>query len=154
MIDTPQVVHTEAQLTAVIRLVVPRSEIQKVMGPAIGEVMATLAAQRVAPAGPVFSRHFRMDPGAFDFEVGVPVATPVSASGRVQASSLPSATVVRTIYHGPYEGLGEAWGGLEAWMAAQGHTPRPDLWELYVLGPESSADASTWCTELNRPIIS
>ena len=70
------------------------------MGPAIAEVMAAVVAQGLAPAGPVFSHHLRMDPDTFDFEVGVPVKAPVSATGRVNASQLPAATVARTVYHG------------------------------------------------------
>ena len=51
MIELPKIVETEAQITAVIRLTVPRAEIQKVMGPAIQEVLSTVAAQKIAPAG-------------------------------------------------------------------------------------------------------
>jgi effector-binding domain-containing protein len=61
--------------------------------------------------------------------------------------------VARTVYRGPYEGLGTAWGEFNAWIAANGHTPAPDLWECYVAGPESSPDPATWRTELNRPLI-
>ncbi len=43
MIDPPQIVKTEARIAAVIRLVIPRSEIQNAMGPAIGEVMTAVA---------------------------------------------------------------------------------------------------------------
>jgi effector-binding domain-containing protein len=152
MLDKPHIVQTEAQLTAVIHLTIPRAKIQTVMGPAISEVMAAVAAQGVGPAGPVFSHHLRMDPDTFDFEVGVPVKAPVSATGRVKASQLPAATVARTIHHGPYEGLGSAWGEFGAWIATEGHTPAADLWECYVAGPESSPDPSTWRTELNRPL--
>ncbi len=95
MIDKPHIVQTEAELTAAIRLTIPRAEIQSVMGPAIAEVMAAIAAQGIAPAGPVFSHHLRMDPDTFDFEVGVPVMAPVSATGRVKASQLPAVTVAR-----------------------------------------------------------
>src|SRR3989442_1573127 len=56
MLDKPQIVRTEAQLTAVIRLTIPRAEIQTVMGPAIAEVMAAVAAQGLGPAGPVEGR--------------------------------------------------------------------------------------------------
>lgn len=153
MIDTPKIVAVAAQRAAVIRLTVAREDIQKVMGRAMGEVMAAVAAQGMAPAGPLFSHHFRMDPGVFDFEVGVPVAAPVAASGRVQAGELPAARVARTIYHGGYEGLGAAWGEFGAWIAANGHTPAADLWECYVAGPESSADPVEWRTELNRPLV-
>jgi effector-binding domain-containing protein len=88
----------------------------------------------------------------FDFEIGVPVKTPVSPVGRVQAGQLPAATVARTVYQGPYEGLGSAWEEFVAWIAAEGHTPAADLWECYVAGPESNPDPATWRTELNRPL--
>ena len=153
MLDQPQIVQTAAQRTAVIRLTIPRSEIQRVMGPGINEVMTAIAAQGIAPAGPVFSHHLRMDPDTFDFEIGVPVAAPIAAAGRVEAGQLPAATVARTSYRGPYEGLGAAWGEFIAWIAAEGHEPAPDLWECYVAGPESSADPATWRTELNRPLM-
>jgi effector-binding domain-containing protein len=153
MLDKPQIIQTDRQPTAVIRLSVPRSEIQTVMGPAIAEVMAAVSAQGVAPAGPVFSHHFKMDPDRFDFEVGVPIAASVSATGRVVASELPPATVARTIYHGDYEGLGAAWGEFMDWIAAEGHEPADDLWECYVAGPESSPDPAAWRTELNRPLL-
>ena len=152
MIDKPHLTQTAAQSTAVIRFTIPRDEIQKVMGPAIEEVMATVAAQGVGPAGPVFDLHFRMDPKVFDFEVGVPVSSPVSPAGRVVPSQVPAATVARTIYHGDYEGLGPAWGEFDAWIAAEGHSPGPGLWEVFVSGPETDPDPATWRTELNRPL--
>lgn len=153
MIETPQIVQTAAKLTAIIRLTIPREEIRNVMGPGIGELMATLTAQGLSPAGPIFSHHLRMDPATFDFELGVPVNRPVSAAGRVKPGQLPAAKVARTIYLGPYEGLGPAWGEFGAWIAAKGHKPAPNLWERYVRGPESSPDPATWRTELNRPLV-
>jgi effector-binding domain-containing protein len=153
MLDTPQITQTAAQLTAVIHLTIPREEIRNVMGPGISEVMATVAAQGIAAAGAWFTYHLKMDPNIFDFEVGVPVMAPVAAAGRVKAGQLPATTVARTVYHGPYEGLGTAWAEFDAWIAAQGHKPGPDLWECYVAGPESNPDPATWRTELNRPLI-
>jgi len=153
MIDPPQVTQSTPLITAMIRFTIPREEIRNVMGPGIGEVMATVATQGIGPAGPVFSHHLRMDPKIFDFEVGVPVTAPVTATGRVQPGELPSKKVARTIYRGPYEGLGAAWEEFSAWVAANGHTPAEDLWEFYVSGPESSPDPANWQTELNRPLI-
>jgi effector-binding domain-containing protein len=122
------------------------------MGPGIQEVMGTLAAQGIQPAGPWFTHHLRMDPNTFDFEICVPVSRPVTAAGRVQPGELPAAKVARSVYHGPYEGLGAAWGELMAWVSANGHTPRENLWERYVAGPESSPNPADWRTELNRPL--
>ncbi len=152
MIDTPRIVHTDVQLTAIIRLTVPREEIREVMGPGHTELMAAVAAQGLTPTGPWFTHHLRMDPKIFDFELGVPVSARVAVAGRVGPGQLAAATVARTIYRGPYEGLGSAWGEFEAWIAAQGHTPAPDLWESYVAGPETGPDPATWRTELNRPL--
>jgi effector-binding domain-containing protein len=152
MLDQPHVVQFDAQLTAVIRLTVPRNQIREVMGPAMSEVLAAVGAQGLSPAGPTFSHHFRMDPEVFDFEVGVAVAVPVSAMGRVKPGELPTRTVARTVYHGPYEGLGEAWGEFDAWIVAQGHVPAADLWECYVTHPGSDPAVSRFRTELNRPL--
>lgn len=153
MIETPQIAQTDAQTAAVIHLTIPRDQIQAVMGPGIGELMAVVSAQGVGPAGPWYSHHLKMEPDTFDFEIGVPVTAPVAPTGRVTAGSLPAAKVARTVYHGGYEGLGEAWGELGAWIDAQGLTPAPNLWEVYVVGPESGPDAAGWRTELYRPLI-
>jgi effector-binding domain-containing protein len=153
MLDTPQITQTAVQQAAIIRLTIPRKEIRNVMGPGITELMAAVAAQGIAPAGPIFSHHLKMDPAVFDFEIGVPVSAPIAAAGRVKPGQLPAAKVARTIFRGDYEGLGAAWGEFNAWIAAKGHTPGPDLWECYVAGPESSPDPANWRTELNRPLI-
>ncbi|MBI1357594.1 MAG: AraC family transcriptional regulator [Acidobacteria bacterium] len=152
MMETPEIVQTQQRLTAAIRFTIPRDQIQTVMGPAIGEVMAAVAQQGIGPDGPVFSRHFRMDPEVFDFEVGVPVRSAVEPVGRVRPSSLPAAKVVRTVYQGPYEGLGAAWGELCEWAQAHDHPTADDLWEYYVAGPETDPNPATFRTELNRPI--
>jgi effector-binding domain-containing protein len=154
MIDQPRIVPTDAQLTAMIRLTVPRAEIRNVMEPGISEVLATLAAQGIAPAGPWFTHHLHIDPDVFDFEICVPVTTLVVAAGRVQPSQLPAAAkVARTVYHGPYDELGDAWGEFMEWIRANGHTPATNAWECYLAGQESNPDPATWRTELNRPLI-
>jgi effector-binding domain-containing protein len=152
MIDKPQIVQTAAQPAAIIRITVPRSEIQTVMGPGYQELMATVAAQGITPTGAWFTHHLNMDPETFDFELGVPIAAPISAVGRVTAGQLPAGTVARTVYHGPYEGLGDAWASFDTWISAEGHTPEPNLWECFVAGPESNPDPAAWRTELNRPL--
>jgi effector-binding domain-containing protein len=56
------------------------------------------------------------------------------------------------VHCGGFEGLGAAWGELDAWVAAQALTPRKDLWEVYAVGPEATADPAAWRTELSRPL--
>jgi effector-binding domain-containing protein len=153
VIDTPKIVQTAAQATAVVHVTCPRSEIRNVMGPGYKELMDTLGAQGIVPAGRWFTHHLRMRPDTFDFEIGVPVTKPVAAAGRVTAGQLPAATVARTIYHGPYEGLSSAWEQLGAWITAQRRTAGPSLWETYLTDPSSNPDPTTWLTELTRPLV-
>lgn len=152
MLESPQIMTLPAQISAVIHVTVPRAEIRNVMGPGYQELLAGLAAQGIAPAGPWFTHHFRMDPDVFDFEIGMPVATPPAPAGRLQPGQRPALTVARAVYHGGYEGLGAAWGEFEAWLTAAGHATTPDLWESYTAGPESGPDPATWRTELIRPL--
>ena len=152
MIDTPQITETAARQTAIIHVTVPRTEIQKVMGPGIQELMSTVAAQGVGLAGPWFTHHLRRPTDTFDLEISVPVTAPVAPAGRVEPSEWPAMKVVRTVYRGPYEGLGAAWGEFDAWIKANGHKPAADLWEIYVTGPESGSDPAEWRTELNWPL--
>ena len=137
---------------ASIHITVPREKIREAMGPGYQELMDTLKAQGVTPAGPWFTHHFKMQPEVFDFEIAVPVAANVKASGRVRPGELKAMQVAQTIYHGPYEGLPDAWMEFEAWITKGGHEIGPDLVEVYRVGPELGEDASKWETELNRPL--
>ncbi|MEP7352331.1 MAG: GyrI-like domain-containing protein [Acidobacteriota bacterium] len=152
MLDRPTIIQTTARTTAVIRLKVPRSEIQRVMGPAIQEVIAAVVEQGAGPAGPVYSHHFDVTPETFDFEVGVPVHKAIAPVGRVISSDIPVVHAARTIYRGSYEGLGAAWGEFDAWIRANGHTTAPGIFETYLKGPESGQDSPLWETELIHPI--
>jgi effector-binding domain-containing protein len=152
MIDTPKIVKSAEQLTAVVHLTVPRSEIQKVMGPGLSEVQAAVAAQGIAVTGPWFTHHLRMDPKVFDFEICLPVKKQVSATGRVRPGRMPARREVRTVFHGDYEGLAVAWGELMSWIESEGLTPAEDLYEIYTKGPEAGSDPSAWRTELNQPL--
>jgi effector-binding domain-containing protein len=94
-----------------------------------------------------------MTPEAFDFDICVPVSAPVTAVGRVKPGQRPAVKVVRTVYHGPYEGLGGAWHEFAGWVEANGYKTAGDLYECYVVGPESTPDPAGWRTELSRPVI-
>ncbi|MBF5042954.1 GyrI-like domain-containing protein [Aggregicoccus sp. 17bor-14] len=153
MLEAPQLLTTRPQPAAIIRFTIPRAQMPQIMGPAVQELMAAVKAQGAGPAGPLFAHHLRMSPDTFDFELGLPVTRPVTPVGRVQPGALPATRVARTVYRGPYEGLGGAWGEFRAWIAQQGHTATEGLWECYVSGPEASPDPSQWRTELNQPLV-
>src|ERR1035437_679970 len=105
MIEKPQVIETTAQQVATIHIETPRSNIQRVMGPGISEAMAAAKAQGIGPTGPWFAHHLKITPESFDLDICIPVSAPVTAVGRVKPWQRPALKVVRTVHHGPYEGL-------------------------------------------------
>jgi effector-binding domain-containing protein len=153
MIETPEITRCVAIDTAVIHLTVTPLEMRKVVGPGLGELLAAVKAQGIGAAGPWFIQQLRMPTDTYDFEISVPVRKGVVAVGRVKPSRLPATRVARTVHHGGYEGLFAAWAEFDAWVQAQGLQPAPNMWDVYVVGPETSPDPSTWRTQLNRPVL-
>lgn len=153
MIDTPHITQTEAQLAAVIDLDIPRAEMMTAFGEAAHELLAVLAAQGVKPMSAAYAHHLRMRSDRFIFELGFVTGKPVEAISRVRAGMLPACTAACTVYHGPYEGLPEAWGEFDAWMKGRGLKQADNLWEVYTFGPQSDPDPKKWWTELVRPLV-
>ncbi|MEZ4739753.1 MAG: GyrI-like domain-containing protein [Flavobacteriales bacterium] len=145
----PEIVTSEEQTTAVIHLVVPGKDMPKYMDPAIQEVLKVMADQGQAPAGPMFSYHHRRPSDTFDFELGFPVAKPITPTGRVVSGTLPAEKVVRSVYQGPYEALGSAWGELQAWVRERKLPETGRFWERYLTNPNEVKDPKAYRTELN-----
>ena len=59
----------------------------------------------------------------------------------------------RLLYHGPYEGLGGAWHEFGKWPQENGYETAGDLYECYLVGPDSTANPTDWRTELSRTMV-
>jgi effector-binding domain-containing protein len=153
MIEEPKIAHLDATRTAFIHLTIPREEMPRVMQPAIEELISAVTRQGIEITGAVFAHHLRMNPKTFDFELGVPVAEPVSPAGRVQVGERPMTKVAQTVHHGPYEGLPDSWGRFHRWIEERELKWAPDIWECYVVHPDSDPEPANWRTQLNRPLL-
>jgi effector-binding domain-containing protein len=153
MIETPQIVQTETLTMARLYAKVPTSQIQTEMGKLVQEVAAEIAKQGIAITGPWFTHHFRRPDDFFDFEVCMPVATPIKPAGRVQPGEWPAMKVIRTIYRGNYTGLPAAWGEFMQWTDNEGLNLSPEIWERYLVNPGTESDPAKWATEMNRPLL-
>lgn len=80
-------------------------------------------------------------------DICVPVSSPICAVGRVKSWQRPALEVVRTLYRGSHEELGGAWHEFGKWTEANGYKTAGDLYECYMVGPESSPDSAKWRTE-------
>ena len=153
MIEPLRILQTTPQLTASIPLRVPREEIRNVMGPGLAELKTAVAAQKVAVTGPWFTHHFRNPGEVFDFEICLPVATPVAPADRVKPGQWSAMKIVQTTYHGGYEGLGSSWGEFIGVIKAAGHKTADGLYESYAIGPETSPDPAAWRTVLSKGLL-
>ncbi len=88
----------------------------------------------------------------FAFNMGTSKSSSTAAVAACSRANCPPRWWRGQFSTGDYEGLGAAWEEFDAWVAAEGHTPRGDLWERYVVGPESNPDPAAWRTERNRPL--
>lgn len=151
-IDNPSPAHFEAQTVASIRVETPRQEIRSAMHDAIHEVSAALKAAGISRSGPWFAHHHHQPTHIFTFDVCFPIRQPLLQSGRVVNTEIPAAEVLRTIHHGDYEGLAQAWQDFSDWISASGFETRGDFFEVYTVGPQENADPSCWKTELISPL--
>jgi effector-binding domain-containing protein len=151
-IDNPYRARFEAQTVARIHFVTPRQEIRSSMHDAIHEISAALQAAGVTRTGPWIMHLLRWPTDTFDVDVCFPIDKPLPQSGRVATVEIPAAEVLRTIHHGNYDGLPQAWQDFTDWISARGFQTRGDAFEVYTVGPKDNADPSCWKTELNTPL--
>ena len=149
MITPPEVITTKEIITATIPLMIPCQDMGKYMDPAIQEVIQAITGQGSSIAGPMFSYHHRRPSDTFDFEIGFPVAKAIKEEGRVVNGKLPAVQVVCTVYQGPYDNLGQAWGALQQWVREQKLPETGRFWESYLNNPDEVKDPKEYRTELN-----
>lgn len=120
-----------------------------------GEIFAYLGQHRVKPAGPPLVIYYDQEyrERDVDVEAAVPVAGAVAAGERVTSRELPAIEEMAcTVHQGSYDTLGEAYTRLMSWIEANGYRITGPNREVYVQGPESGGDPSTYVTEVQFPV--
>ena len=141
-----------AQLALTVRKRVTMATIAQAMGEAFGAIMAHVAAGGAQYAGPPFALYPGEMAEEFDVVLCMPVAPGAAAGTGVEVEEVPGGTVVCTMHKGPYAGVGEAYGALQAWMAANGKRPGGAPREVYLNEPGAVPDAEL-LTEVDWPIV-
>lgn len=152
LISNPVVLSTDATDIAYIPLRIPRAEMATHLPPALEELFAALYAQHLTPTGAWFAHHTELPATHFHFRACVPVASPITAAGRVQAGFLSPGTVAHTTYRGPYTHLPQAWGEFRAWTVAQQLPTDSQVIERYTVSPSQTLNPDELVTELLWPL--
>jgi effector-binding domain-containing protein len=155
MIGEPQLQARAAQPYVGIRMTVPMDGISGAVDEAFPELFGWLGVNGIAPTGAPFIRYLVIDMAAdLELDFGVPVAAPVTGSGRAQPGVLPEGRYAVLRHTGPYDGLFAANGALQDW--AREHGIQFDTWEAgegqawrsrvehYPTNPAEEPDPAKW----------
>lgn len=120
-----------------------------------GEAFAYLGSQRINPTGPPIGiyhdEEFREQD--VDVEIAIPVSGEISAGERVKPRQLPAVEKMACIIHkGGYETIGGSYGQVMKWVEENGYRIAGPTREVYVQGPESGDDSSSYVTEIQVPV--
>ena len=159
MSHEPRIQVRAAQHYAAIAATVAMDGISAVVDDAFPELFGWLAGQGIAPAGPPLIRYLVIDmAGELQLELGVPVAAPVTASGRVQPGVLPEGRYAVLRHTGPYDGLMASNAALLQWARDNGvefdtrDTPQGTAWrgraEHYLTDPAQEPDPAKLETDV------
>jgi effector-binding domain-containing protein len=142
----------EPQLIASMRGILPA---YGEVGQFYGEIFKHLAKKMIfKPAAATFlicydSEYKERD---VDVEVCVPVKKSVPGSDKVKVYELPGMEAACIIHKGQYEGIGEAYGALMAWIESHGYQITGPDRELYLTSPYETKDPAKYVTEIQFPV--
>ena len=145
-------VEREPQPMLGVRAVVPMSDLREFFSRAFAATAGELARQGARPAGPPVALYSAFAADAVDVVAGFPVSQPVTPAAGFVASTLPGGPVVATVHTGAYDALGATYGELATWFEEHGVTRADQMWEEYLVGPDSQVDPSRWQTRILFPV--
>ena|SRR5690348_8625192 len=159
MSHEPQIQERAAQHYAAIPATVTMDGLSGAIDSAYSELFPWLASQGIPPAGPPLIRYLVIDmAGELQVEMAVPVATPITGSGRIQPGALPAGRYVVLRHTGPYDGLVASNAALQRWAQEQGiefdtwDTARGSAWrsrsEHYLTDPSQEPDPAKLETDI------
>jgi DNA-binding transcriptional MerR regulator len=140
-----------AQSVASVRDNLPIDQIDQLFG----EIFGYLGRQGVRPGGPLIGIYYdeEFHEEDVDVEIVVPVAGPVLEGDRVKGRDLPGIKQAACAVHqGGYETIGGTHGLLMQWIEENGYHLAGPTREVYLQGPESGDDPSTYVTEIQIPV--
>jgi effector-binding domain-containing protein len=149
----------EPQPVLSIRQTVELASLTEAQGGSLRELWSSIQRRGVKPVGPPFVRYHSFGETETDLEVGIPVAEAAPGEGRIAAGQLPGGSAITTWHIGSHDGLGNAYGRLEAWLKDLGQEADGAVWEVYWwIDPDQEPDPSVWPapsewrTQLIQPI--
>ena len=148
---TFEIRQTTVQPTVALKMTRPVSQIGPAMAEAFPKLYQAVVSAGMEPAGEPLARYFDFGEESTTFECAIPVPRAIAATGEIEPSTVGGGEAAFAVHVGPYDTIGETWGQLMAWIAAQGRTAAGPNWEVYVDDP-GAVVADQLKTELYIPL--
>lgn len=149
---TIELAQREPQLIEGVREVVPMSSLSEFFGRAFGTTAEVLARQGATPKGPPVALYRGPAKDTVDVLAGFPLARPANPEGGVVLETLPGGATVEAVHTGPYDTLSATYGELSDWFTEQCMETPLEMWEEYLVGPETEPDPQRWQTRIVFPL--
>ena len=129
------------------------------MGEAFGKLYTWIGQKRYVPAGPPSGAYYNM-PGQVPeesllWELRSPIAGAVPASGPDErgfgVKQVESTQVASAMHRGPFDGVGQTWQELAAWIYQNGYEIAGPSEEVYLTEPDKVPPAE-YLTEIRFPV--
>lgn len=144
----------DAQPTARTLVRTPLSGLAEALAPGFARLFAGLAAQGIAPAGPVGTRHLSDDLDAAELEVELfaPVARPPRPTATIAPGELPGCLLAATVHEGGYDAIDTAYRSLGRWIAEHDRALAGPAEERYLVSPAPGTPTAALRTEIAWPV--
>jgi effector-binding domain-containing protein len=85
--------------------------------------------------------------------VFIPCGDKVRAVGRVSPRIVPAVELATIVHHGSHANIDVAYGALATYVTQHALAVEVPLREYYLVGPQDTADADAWRTEIGWPVF-
>jgi effector-binding domain-containing protein len=148
----PRLVDLASQPVVAVRGAVPPEQLPAFFAGAFEAAARAAEGDGVPVTGPPFARYPEPPGDVVVVEAGFPVAAPVRPHADAYPTELRAGRAVEAVHVGAYDELERTYSTLTSWIEDQGLHAAADMWEWYLVGPETATDPSTWRTKVVVPL--
>lgn len=141
--------------SAAISSVVDLGDLSTWFQGALGELYATVDAQRIGadgPPGAVIANEFFSDERG-EITVFLPIAGSVRPIGRVAPTRLPATELATIVHRGSHDDVDRSYGALASYVSQRALAVDGPIRERYLVGRHDTPNETRWRTEIGWPIF-
>jgi DNA-binding transcriptional MerR regulator len=141
--------------SAAISSVVDLEDLSTWFQGALGELYATVDAQRIGadgPPGAVIANEFFSDERG-EITVFLPAAGSVRPVGRVAPTLLPGTELATIVHRGSHDDIDRSYGALASYVSQRALAVDGPIRERYLVGRHDTPNQTRWRTEIGWPIF-